>query len=128
MTKNARMILEIISNSEEHLTAEQIYLRLKEKNEKAVLATVYNNLSFLHGHGLIRKVSVEGYPDRYDRTVRHDHLVCRQCGKLSDVTLEDLTETLQKQIGVPMISYDLKISYLCPECLEKAKSKGSSER
>lgn len=128
MTKNARMILEIISNSEEHLTAEQIYLRLKEKNEKAVLATVYNNLSFLHGHGLIRKVSVEGYPDRYDRTVRHDHLVCRQCGKLSDVTLEDLTETLQKQIGVPIISYDLKISYLCPECLEKAKSNGGSER
>ena len=128
MTKNARMILEIISNSEEHLTAEQIYLRLKEKNEKAVLATVYNNLSFLHGHGLIRKVSVEGYPDRYDRTVRHDHLVCRQCGKLSDVTLEDLTETLQKQIGVPMISYDLKISCLCPECLEKAKSNGGSER
>ena len=128
MTKNARMILEIISNSEEHLTAEQIYLRLKEKNEKAVLATVYNNLSFLHGHGLIRKVSVEGYPDRYDRTVRHDHLVCRQCGKLSDVTLEDLTDTLQKQIGVPMISYDLKISYLCPECLEKAKSNGGSER
>ena len=128
MTKNARMILEIISNSEEHLTAEQIFLRLKEKNEKAVLATVYNNLSFLHGHGLIRKVSVEGYPDRYDRTVRHDHLVCRQCGKLSDVTLEDLTETLQKQIGVPMISYDLKISYLCPECLEKAKSNGGSKR
>ena len=128
MTKNARMILEIISNSEEHLTAEQIYLRLKEKNEKAVLATVYNNLSFLHGHGLIRKVSVEGYPDRYDRTVRHDHLVCRQCGKLSDVTLEDLTETIQKQIGVPLISYDLKISYLCPECLEKAKSNGGSEK
>ena len=128
MTKNARMILEIISNTKEHLTAEQIYLRLKEKNEKAVLATVYNNLSFLHGHGLIRKVSVEGYPDRYDRTVRHDHLVCRQCGKLSDVTLEDLTETIQKQIGVPLISYDLKISYLCPECLEKAKSNGGSER
>ena len=128
MTKNARMILEIISNSEEHLTAEQIFLSLNEKNEQAVLATVYNNLSFLHGHGLIRKVSVEGYPDRYDRTVRHDHLVCRQCGKLSDVTLEDLTETIQKQIGVPLISYDLKISYLCPECLEKAKSNGGSER
>ncbi|MDD7641816.1 MAG: transcriptional repressor, partial [bacterium] len=40
MTKNARYILEIINNSTEHLTAEQIYLRLREKNEKAVLATV----------------------------------------------------------------------------------------
>ena len=40
MTKNARYILEIINNSTEHLTAEQIYLRLREKNAKAVLATV----------------------------------------------------------------------------------------
>ena len=128
MTKNGKYILEIINDSEDHLTAEQIFLRLKEKNEKAVLATVYNNLAFLYEQGMIRKVSVEGQPDRYDRIKRHDHLVCRQCGKLSDVTLEDLTETLQKQIGVPMISYDLKISYLCPECLEKAKSNGGSER
>ena len=47
MTKNARYILEIINHSTEHLTAEQIYLRLREKNAKAVLATVYNNLSSL---------------------------------------------------------------------------------
>ena len=113
MTKNARYILEIINNSTDHLTAEQIYLRLREKNAKAVLATVYNNLSTLYEQNLIRKVCVEGYPDRYDKTVRHDHLVCKKCGKLSDITLEDLTEKLQKQIGVPMISYDLKINYIC---------------
>ena len=119
MTKNARYILEIINNSTEHLTAEQIYLRLREKNEKAVLATVYNNLSSLYEQGLIRKVCVEGSPDRYDKTVRHAHLVCKKCGKLSDITLEDLTEKLQKQIGVPMISYALKINYICTECLTK---------
>ena len=121
MTKNARYILEIINNSTEHLTAEQIYLRLREKNAKAVLATVYNNLSTLYEQGLIQKVCVEGCPDRYDKTVRHDHLVCKKCGKLSDITLEDLTEKLQKQIGVPMISFDLKINYICTECLAKEK-------
>ena len=113
MTKNAQKILDIINNSTEHLTAEQIYLRLREKNSKAVLATVYNNLSSLYAQGLIRKVCIEGCPDRYDKTVHHDHLVCKTCGKLSDITLEDLTEKLQKQIGVPMISYDLKINYIC---------------
>ena len=127
MTKNARYILEIINNSTEHLTAEQIYLRLREKNAKAVLATVYNNLSSLYEQGLIRKVCVEGYPDRYDKTVRHDHLVCKKCGKLSDITLEDLTEKLQKQIGVPMISYDLKINYICEECLAKEKEHGGDK-
>lgn len=119
MTKNAEYILEIINNSKAHLTAEQIYLALKEKNEKAVLATVYNNLSYLRKQGMIRKVSVEGYPDRYDNVTRHDHLVCRRCGRLSDITLEDLTERLQKQIDVPMLSYDLKINYICDKCLKE---------
>lgn len=48
MNKNGKYILEIINDSEDHLTAEQIFLRLKEKNEKAVLATVYNNLASLY--------------------------------------------------------------------------------
>lgn len=128
MTKNAGYILDIINGSDEHLTAEQIYLRLKVKNEKAVLATVYNNLSSLYEQGLIRKVSVEGCPDRYDKVKRHDHLVCKQCGKLSDIALEDLTERLQKQIGIHMISYDLKINYICAECLKNQNENGGSEK
>ena len=128
MTKNGKYILEIINDSEDHLTAEQIFLRLKEKNEKAVLATVYNNLASLYEQGRIRKVSVEGQPDRYDRIKRHDHLVCRKCGKLSDITLEDLSEKLQAQIDVPILSYDLKINYICPECLKKDNENGGNNR
>ena len=119
MTKNAEYILEIINSSNSHLTAEQIYLRLKKKNKTVVQDTVYNNLSALYQKGLIRKISVEGYPDRYDRTLRHEHLVCRKCGKLSDIVLEDLTAVLQKQVDIPMLSYDLKINYICDECLKQ---------
>ena len=119
MTKNAEYILEIINSSNSHLTAEQIYLRLKKKNKTVVQATVYNNLSALYQKGLIRKISVEGYPDRYDRTLRHEHLVCRKCGKLSDIVLEDLTAVLRKQVDIPMLSYDLKINYICDECLKQ---------
>ena len=64
----------------------------------------------------IKKISVEGCPDRYDKVRRHDHLVCRRCGKLTDVDLDDLTETLQKQLGASILSYDLKVYYLCEEC------------
>jgi Fe2+ or Zn2+ uptake regulation protein len=119
MTKNAEQILEIVNNSQEHLSAEQIYLRLKETNRGAAMATVYNNLSYLYKEGFIRKISVEGYPDRYDTMKRHEHLVCRRCGKLSDIQLDDLTEVLQKQVSVEMFSYDLKIGYLCEECMKE---------
>ena len=121
MTQNAQYILDIINHSQEHLTAEQIFFLLKHKNPKVVLATVYNNLATLYKNGLIQKVSVEGYPDRYDKASKHDHLVCRVCGKISDISLNDLTEQLQKQIGVKVISYDLKINYICEECRKEEK-------
>ena len=110
------MILEIINSSNNHLTAEQIHLKLKEKSLKMVLATVYNNLAWLNLHGHIRKISVEGYPDRYDKIVKHDHLVCKMCGGLTDITLKDLTEDLNAPITEQILSYDLKISYICPDC------------
>ena len=116
MTKNAAYILEMINASTDHLTAEQIYLQLKEQNKKTVLATVYNNLSSLYAQGLIRKISVPGYSDRYDKIKRNDHLVCQKCGKLSDITLDDLTKKIQEQTRISILSYDLKINYLCSEC------------
>lgn len=121
MTKNARNILEIINNSNNHPTAEQIYTCLREKS-KVVLATVYNNLSFLCKKGLIRKISVEGYSDRYDKIERHDHLVCKKCGRLSDIMMEDLTWILQRQTDISILSYDLKINHICDKCLEKERS------
>ena len=65
-----------------------------------MLATVYNNLNMLCDKELIRKISLEGSPDRYDRKRRHDHLVCRKCGRLSDMVFEDLTATLSAQLKI----------------------------
>ncbi len=121
MTRYAQQILDIINESTDHLTAEMIYLRLKASNSKVVLATVYNNLNLLYEQDKIRKISVEGYPDRYDKTVKHDHLVCKKCGALSDIRLSDLTAQLQEQISEEIISYDLKVNYICPSCRSKAE-------
>ena len=121
MTKYAQQILDIINSCPDHLTAAQIYLRLKASNSKIVLATVYNNLNLLCEQDRIRKVSLEGYPDRYDKIVKHAHLVCKKCGALSDICLSDLTAQLQEQIPEEIISYDLKVNYICPSCRSKAE-------
>ena len=121
MTRNGKLILDIINQANDHLTAEQVFLRMKQTAPKIVLATVYNNLNALCEEGLIRKVSVEGCPDRYDRAVKHDHLLCQRCGALSDITFSDLTASLSDQLGEPILCYDLKVSYICPACREKAQ-------
>ncbi|WP_394267381.1 Fur family transcriptional regulator [Anaerotignum sp.] len=122
MTRNGQRILDIILQSQDHLTAEQIFWQLKQTAPKTVLATVYNNLHTLCEEGLIRKISVEDGPDRYDKAAKHDHLVCKKCGALLDMTFSDLTESLSAQLGEPILSYDLKVSYLCPACRKKETS------
>lgn len=121
MTRNGKLILDIINNSDDHLTAEQVFWQLKNIAPKTVLATVYNNLNTLCDEGLIRRVSVEGCPDRYDKAKKHDHLICKECGALSDITFSDLTASLSSQLGEPILSYDLKVNYICPACRMKAQ-------
>ena len=116
MTKYARKILELVEASRNHMTAEQIFDALRETYPTVVLATVYNNLNRLWEEGRIRKLSVQGSPDRFDRIARHDHLVCRGCGRLSDVTLEALTGCLQRKVGVPLRGSDLHLHHLVTEC------------
>lgn len=119
MTTYENEIYHIISGSAKHLTVEQIYTEVKNKYPKIVLATVYNNVNRLWKAGLIHKVTVENMPDRYDRVVKHDHLVCRKCGRLTDISFEDLTASLRRQLGEDFLSYDLKVFYLCPACREQ---------
>ncbi|MCI8566890.1 MAG: transcriptional repressor [Lachnospiraceae bacterium] len=118
MTQYEQEIHEIIRCSAEHLTVEQIFHRMKEKHPGIVLATIYNNVNRLWEAGLIRRVSIEGQPDRYDRPHRHDHLVCRRCGRLTDISFDDLTAPLRERIGENFFYYDLNIFYLCPACLQ----------
>lgn len=116
MTKYAKAIYEIVETSRSHMTADQIFEALRKRYPAVVLATVYNNLNKLWESGYIRKVAVEGMPDRYDRAERHDHLMCKVCGRLQDLELPDLIGQLQQQVDVPVLAYDLKLLYICEDC------------
>ena len=119
MGKYAKEILNIVNESCEHLTAEKIFFEMKKKFPGIVLASVYNNLNMLTQQGSIRRVSLDGQPDRYDKIKKHDHLVCRKCGKIADFEFGDLTESLNGQLHSSIFDYDLKVFYECPECKSK---------
>ncbi|WP_273524642.1 Fur family transcriptional regulator [Mailhella massiliensis] len=121
-----KSILDIVHTANTHMTAEQVFLALKQRFPSVVLATVYNNLNSLLQQGKIRKISVEGRADRYDGNTRHDHLVCLRCGELQDISLADITAELERQTGFPIEGYDLKVRYLCPRCRkEQGEAPGS---
>ncbi len=111
MKKNADLILGTVLQSSAHMTAEEIHAALRDSGHRMALATVYNNLTQLHSEGRIRKVCVEGHPDRYDKMTRHDHLVCRRCGKLTDICFQDLTKLLQSQTDEELPSFGMRDRY-----------------
>ena len=122
MTKHGKLILNAVLDSHDHLTAEQIYQILRTSGVSISLATVYNNLKTLTEQGYLRKITVDGSPDRYDQPADHQHLVCVRCGRLQDLPLQDLTPVLEKQTGRPILSYDLRVSYLCDSCRQASDS------
>ena len=124
MTKQKQLILQIVKDSKSHLTAADIYAKVKKEMPKTVMATVYNNLNSLVSQQLIRRVKISGQPDHFDRLITpHDHLICEKCGKISDITLGDLKKQFSKKSGVTVSSYELNLYYVCPECLKKGSKR-----
>ena len=119
LTKYGEQILTIVMRKGEHPTAEQVFIVMKANNPKIAQGTVYNNLNALVDEGRIIRISEPGFPDRFDNTTRHDHMVCIKCGRLADVKLPDFTEEIERNSGEKIISYDLRIRYICPECRNK---------
>lgn len=119
MSKMSAEILRIINSSSEHLTAEDIFLRCKQSGVKCSVASIYRNLTTLVAEGKIRKLSIPGETDRFDKTVMpHEHLICEKCHSVSDVTISDLKQLLEERIGTKIDYYSLSMHYICPKCKE----------
>ena len=55
--------------------------------------------------------------DCFDKIMEpHDHLLCDRCGKITDLKLHSLTESLEQEIGSEIEDYELTVHYVCPEC------------
>lgn len=116
MTKYGTKILQVVNESELHPTAEQVFFEVRKTYPSVAMATVYNNLNSLYAARKIRKISIEGQNDRYDNNTKHDHLVCRACGRVFDLKFHDLSEELARETGIKEDSYELIVYHTCEEC------------
>ena len=123
LTKQRKVVLQVIREADEHLTANEVF-----ENSKALLptisfATVYNSLRFLKEKGHIGEIQFGNGASRFDRmTSRHDHALCNECGKLIDMELEMPTELIEMAAKLSKFkpeSLELTLRGLCPECNTK---------
>jgi Fe2+ or Zn2+ uptake regulation protein len=120
LTKQRQSVLQVIRESNEHLTANEIFENARRLLPGISFATVYNSLRYLKNEGLIGEVRFGTDATRYDRNLtRHDHALCSKCGKLVDLELSipvGLLEEASALSNFEAESIELTLRGLCPEC------------
>ncbi len=120
LTKQRQAVLRVIRESEEHLTANEVFEDARRILSGISFATVYNSLRFLKQEGLIGEVRVGTDATRYDRKLtRHDHALCNRCGKLVDLELSIPVALIEEASTLSKFdaeSLELTLHGLCPKC------------
>jgi Fur family ferric uptake transcriptional regulator len=124
-------ILEVLSSTSDHLSAEDIYLEIHKKYPNVGLTTVYRTLELLGQMGLVQKFDFGDKRSRYElcegpgRPRHHHHLICTQCGRIIDYTdyiAEELKLLNKTEVGLSnKYNFEIKnhiINFygLCEQC------------
>ena len=121
-TKQREAVLRVIRESDEHLTAIEVFEGARRLLPGISFATVYNSLRYLKTEGLIGEVRVGSDAARFDRKLtRHDHAVCRECGKLVDLDLPAPKALLKKAAELSQFeadSVEIILRGTCPDCMK----------
>jgi Fe2+ or Zn2+ uptake regulation protein len=120
LTKQRQSVLQVIRESDEHLTANEVYEDARRILPGISFATVYNSLRYLKNEGLIGEVQFGTGANRYDRKLtRHDHAICNRCGMLVDLELplpDELLAEAADRSNFEAETIELTLRGLCPEC------------
>lgn len=100
VTNPRAKILDVLqSNPDMHLSADEIHIKLVDRNESIGLATVYRVLTQLELAGLIQKNQFSDNQSSYEiKKQHHDHLICTKCGKIIEF-MDNNLEALQEEIS-----------------------------
>jgi len=121
-TKYRVNIIELLSKTEELLSAQEIYKRLIKKHIRINLSTVYRTLDILVDNQILSKVTLDGEKQafyEYNRDIHHHFLICRGCSKIIpvfDCPLHDYEEKLSKESGFIITGHRVEFYGYCEEC------------
>lgn len=97
VTPQRLAIAEVVLNSSDHPTVQQIYDRVKDHFPSMTLATIYSTLGVLQKSGLIQELPFQRM-SRYEPNMEpHVNLVCIECENVLDADADsELSEVVEK--------------------------------
>jgi Fur family transcriptional regulator, ferric uptake regulator len=124
LTRQRRILLDLIDHSGQHLDAESLYQLAKAKDPKLNRVTVYRTLKLLKEGGLVDELDLMHYggdQHYYETRLKqeHAHIICLRCGKVEEFfgePLHKLRKQVEAHFGFEIILARTEIGGYCPHC------------
>ncbi|OQY92336.1 MAG: hypothetical protein B6D39_04745 [Anaerolineae bacterium UTCFX2] len=121
MTNQRRQILQVLQESDEHLDAEAIYDRVRQKDARVSLATVYRSLTLFKNLGLVDERNLGEDYRRFEtaQDEPHYHFTCLACRKVIEFNAPEIEQKIIPQIeaqGLKVTEAHLIVSGYCADC------------
>ncbi|AJY77610.1 Fur family transcriptional regulator [Paenibacillus beijingensis] len=122
----------LIEHEEAHMTAEDVYMHLKQTCPDIGLATVYRTLELLSEIQIVEKVNFGDGAARFDlrssdRAHHHHHMICRECGQVEEIHedwLLAMESRVEREYGFTVIDHRLDFQGICASCRSAAAKAG----
>jgi len=124
LTRQRRVLLEVMDEAERHLSADAILERAQKIDPNVHRVTVYRTLEMLKHMGLLDELDllhINGHRHYYESHGDRDHIhvACLRCGKVREVE-SDLYEQMKRQIerdtGLKITVTRTEIGGYCDSC------------
>ncbi|MGM9987040.1 MAG: Fur family transcriptional regulator [Bacillaceae bacterium] len=117
----------LLENEQDHLSAEDVYLLVKDKSPEIGLATVYRTLELLSELKVVDKINFGDGVSRYDLRGEgverfHHHLICVECGSVAEIQenlLEDVEKIVESRFHFKVKDHRLTFHGVCEKCQSK---------
>ena len=131
LTAGREAIINVLSKTDKHLSAEDIYMLLHPNHPNIGLTTIYRTLELLKQTGIISKFEF-GHgrakyelSEEYGNKKHHHHLICKKCREIIDYSdffdaevdyVKQAEKGLKRKFGYNIDSHLIRFYGICPSC------------
>ncbi|MFA6635811.1 MAG: transcriptional repressor [Candidatus Omnitrophota bacterium] len=131
MTVPRQAIVDVLSSTDKHLSAEEIYMKIHNSYPSVGLTTVYRTLEVLSHMGMVSKFDFGDGRGRYELRMgdkdehHHHHLICTKCKRVINYTefideeldfLKRAEKGLSRKYNFDIKDHMIQFYGLCEKC------------
>jgi len=128
-TEQRRVIIDTFFGSAEHITIDTLLREVRAVDARVGYATVYRTMKLLTESGVVQEHKFGDGFTRYelsDDDAHHDHLICIECGKITEFeepAIEELQQKIAKRHGFQVRAHKHEMYGVCADCQAKARAR-----